>query len=89
MHAEAQLNANANFMHPYLLSLDSIANALHSFVTNKYLIKKSALINNNTVFNYHVNSIDSVNELFNHLHDYCNNLRQFNGLANYLIFSKM
>lgn len=61
----------------------SIGNALHSFVSNKYLIKKSTLINNNkTVINYHVTT--QLSEIDAMLTEMAEQLRQFNGLANYL-----
>lgn len=87
-NVEAKINASSNYTHPYCLSLDALQNALYSFVAQHYLMKKSALIDNKTVINYyHANS--TVHVLYNHLHDYCSVLQQFNGLANYSIFSKM
>lgn len=88
MHVENRLNANAAFVHPYCLSLDSIANAMHSLIANNCLTKIVTVLNDKTVISYNVNSSE-LDHLSSHLHRYCSVLRHFNGLANYLIVSKM
>lgn len=87
-HVEQRLNGNAAFVHPYCLSLDSIANALHSLVANGCLIKETVTNTNNRIVQF--SSIgNALDQMFYDLHKYCSGLKQFNGLANYLLQSKM
>lgn len=88
MFVENQLNTNANYVHPYCLSLDTIANAMHALVTNHCLVKQSAFINNKTVITFKSNP-NELNEFGKHLQRYCVGLKQFNGLSTYLLISKM
>ncbi|XP_031637359.1 dihydroxyacetone phosphate acyltransferase [Contarinia nasturtii] len=78
MYVEARLNGNAEFVHPYCLSLDSISNALHSLVANNCVTKKTIT----NAVQYTVN-LDAINQLDDNLRRLCSILRHFNGLSNY------
>lgn len=87
MHVEARLNANAAFVHPYCLSLDSIGNALFSLVTNKCVTKQTIAGGKPaTRYTAHLNELDRIS---GHLRRYCSALKQFHGLSNYLMNSKL
>lgn len=88
MHVENRLNANAPFVHPYCLSLDSIANALHSLVANNSIVKQSVTKQNVTATEFNLIA-DIFNRMSRDLQKYCSHLTHFNGLGNYLLQSKI
>lgn len=87
MHVESRLKANTAYVHPYCLSLDTIGNALHSLVSNKY-VEKQVSNGNKPIIQYiaHLNELD---QLERRLRRYCSALKSFNGLSNYMIHAKL
>lgn len=84
---EERLNAAAQFVHPYCLSLDSIGNALNSFVSLGCITRQFGS-NGRADTRYIVDS-NSMKTLFEQFNDYCTILRQFNALSNYILLSKL
>lgn len=79
-------NSMFQFIHPVCLSLDSISNALNSFVLNNYVIKNAARANGKT--QYSANR-DNVENLQQYLAKYCNILGKFDFFSDYCLPAKL
>lgn len=84
---EAQLNENGSLVHPYCLALDSIGNALYSFVTNK-CVSKHIVTGEKRIIQYTANA-NELDEILHQLQQYASVLKNFNGLSNYRINAKL
>lgn len=87
MMVEERLNATASFVHPYCLALDSIGNALNSFVSMGCIAKRTNG-NGRASTQYTVDTTE-FKPIFEQLERYCSVLGHFNALSNYLLLSKL
>lgn len=87
MKVEERLNATTSFVHPYCLALDSIGNALNSFISMGCIAKRTNG-NGRASIQYIVDSAE-LKPIFEQLERYCAVLEHFNALSNYLLLSKL
>lgn len=87
MHVESRLNARAMYVHPLSLSLESIGSALQSFVAIKCVTKHTIAGDKPTT--HYIAELNELESILLYLRRYCSVLKQFNGLSNYAINSKL
>lgn len=87
MHVESRLNNSMPFIHPYCLSLDSIGNALYSFVINNW-VQKIAATKTEPIIRFLIIQTE-LDKVLHQLRQYASVLREFNGLSNYITLSKL
>lgn len=83
-----------SLVHPYCLSLDSIGNALQSFVAQNFIGKINVIKDKHQqqsppIVMYSVNDVVKLESLRNCLLKYCSMFNHFNILSNYLCLAKM
>lgn len=87
MHVESHLNTSTAPVHPYCLSLDSIANVLYSLQTNKCLSKQT-IAEPKPSIQYEANT-NELDQIFLYLQRCCFVLKDFNALRNYFVNAKL